>query len=802
MILREIELNNIRSHKVASVKFYNGINVITGNTGSGKSSIFMAIQYALFGKIGEGREEGKLLLRRGAARGWVALKFSDVGTEYYIKRGLKRLKDSVRNDDEENEIRKDGKKIDLQNRAADLNNFILKLLGIESINPLKTFEAITYIKQDELKDLIFESGQAKQEYLDQLLQLNKYADTYEKLKEVNSKIEKEVDLLGTELSSSGDEEEAIRIESRIGQLNALNAEAERRITELKNTLENNKIKLRQIESEIQFYRDKKNESTRLNAERSQRITQLAGFEKQLLAIDSDIKSKLEKVKEIDHSAVLALKKEKHEKEGILVTVDIELKSAYETLYACETDLKVELSRLERINKEIKRIESENTTLRNEENTLKKLLELKSAELSAEEINGRVLQLKQCIEEIKSEEADALRNGRCAICRENITDIIHIKNEYTRKVKRYEELITSLSTEQNKKITGKSRQELQRDYDLLTLHISENAAHLRIYEDESKENSLNKLNERIIALRKNYDAISNKKNYIEQELSALNNKLLEIEKIEVDIKNIDVLKDRSAYLRIESQKASEEIATITEKINKLGFDAIELEAKETELKHLNITISQISAGVASANSEFHTRESEIEENKEKLGVLKTKLEKRENMRRELDKKSKFLSLMENLRKDIRDIREYVRNKFINDFRSLFQSKFLEIRNENDYSIDIDNNYNVKVAAGGEVLDAKTLSGGEKTSVALAYRLALSSIASMLGGISKNECLLMDEPTTGLDREDINALSTCITKITDIVQIIIVTHEDIMKNIADNLISVAKVSGESIISSSKA
>ncbi|MCL4400920.1 SMC family ATPase, partial [Candidatus Parvarchaeota archaeon] len=114
---------------------------------------------------------------------------------------------------------------------------------------------------------------------------------------------------------------------------------------------------------------------------------------------------------------------------------------------------------------------------------------------------------------------------------------------------------------------------------------------------------------------------------------------------------------------------------------------------------------------------------------------------------------------------------------------------------DYTIDIDNNYNIKVIVGNETLDAKTLSGGEKTSVALAYRMALSSIASLLGGVNKNESLIMDEPTSGLDKEDINALSTCIIKIKDIRQIIIVTHEDTMKNIADAVITVTKTSGES-------
>ena len=50
MIISKIKLENIRSHHKTEIPFENGINVITGNTGSGKSSILMSVEYALFGK--------------------------------------------------------------------------------------------------------------------------------------------------------------------------------------------------------------------------------------------------------------------------------------------------------------------------------------------------------------------------------------------------------------------------------------------------------------------------------------------------------------------------------------------------------------------------------------------------------------------------------------------------------------------------------------------------------------------------------------------------------------------------------
>ena len=162
MIINEIDLKGIRSHRHSSIKFTDGINVITGSTGSGKSSILMAIEYALFGKIDEGRGEGRLLLRRGVDDGTISVSLTEGDSNYTITRGLKRVKDAVRNDDGKNMVIKDDSPLDLQNRATDINKYLLKLMRLESSDPIKTFEAITYIKQDELKDLIFESSQVKQ----------------------------------------------------------------------------------------------------------------------------------------------------------------------------------------------------------------------------------------------------------------------------------------------------------------------------------------------------------------------------------------------------------------------------------------------------------------------------------------------------------------------------------------------------------------------------------------------------------------------------------------------------------------
>ena len=59
MILNSIELENIRSYDKESIEFPRGITLFEGDVGSGKSSVLMGIEFALFG-LGSQKAESLL----------------------------------------------------------------------------------------------------------------------------------------------------------------------------------------------------------------------------------------------------------------------------------------------------------------------------------------------------------------------------------------------------------------------------------------------------------------------------------------------------------------------------------------------------------------------------------------------------------------------------------------------------------------------------------------------------------------------------------------------------------------------
>ena len=87
MILKKLILQNIRSYRNQTIELSLGKTLFEGDIGSGKSTILMAIEFALFGL---GSEKGASLLRTNESQGKVSLTFEIDGNEYTVIRELEK----------------------------------------------------------------------------------------------------------------------------------------------------------------------------------------------------------------------------------------------------------------------------------------------------------------------------------------------------------------------------------------------------------------------------------------------------------------------------------------------------------------------------------------------------------------------------------------------------------------------------------------------------------------------------------------------------------------------------------------
>lgn len=153
MIIKKIVLHNIRSYVDEEINFSQGKTLISGDIGSGKSTILVSIEFALFGLL-KGDISGNMLLRHGTTFGFVELVILINNNEVIIHRSLKKSQKGI--EQESGFIAIDGKKTDMTPTEIKAN--VLALLGYpaELIAKSKSllFRYTIYTAQEEMRQIL------------------------------------------------------------------------------------------------------------------------------------------------------------------------------------------------------------------------------------------------------------------------------------------------------------------------------------------------------------------------------------------------------------------------------------------------------------------------------------------------------------------------------------------------------------------------------------------------------------------------------------------------------------------------
>ena len=175
-----------------------------------------------------------------------------------------------------------------------------------------------------------------------------------------------------------------------------------------------------------------------------------------------------------------------------------------------------------------------------------------------------------------------------------------------------------------------------------------------------------------------------------------------------------------------------------------------------------------------------RRSELEKAVNELDNLKTRL-------RDLERKSKVISLASNLREKITDFIKKRREDLLRSIALRAQTIFMSLTDQRIYtSFRIDpENYRVYVKPHGlsDYIPASRVGGGHQTLISLSLRLAI------LYHLGVRSLIILDEPTYGVDEENLQMLLNQLSKIARHVdQALIITHYGRGVEEASNIIEV--------------
>jgi len=288
MKIRNIELENIRSHVESSVRLSDGFNCLVGGLGTGKSSILYAIDFALFGEpLGRSYD---YLLREGAETARVSLGFVKNGTEYTIERALKRQATRISQDMEHLRLL-EGDKLIAEMKSEAVAEQLRSVTGIDK----DIFHEIVWVRQEHLKEVLNMPPSERQRRLDQLFGLSDYENSWGNLRPIlrwyegeRNSLERDPDVAGIEDSEARYNEAAkdfVKRESELEDVKVQLSEAERRLEEAS-------AKLQELE-EVR----RKNEE--LQKQASQLEASIAGVDESSRRLSEEIENRKTRVADLE-----------------------------------------------------------------------------------------------------------------------------------------------------------------------------------------------------------------------------------------------------------------------------------------------------------------------------------------------------------------------------------------------------------------------------------------------------------------------------------------------------------------------
>jgi exonuclease SbcC len=682
MKIKKIILDNIRSYEHQEVNFPEGSTLLSGDIGSGKTSVLLGIEFALFGL--QPGQKGSSILRNGQVQGGVLIELEVDEKNVIIERTLKKGKTisqdycSITIDNEKQEI----SVTELKNRVLELLNYPKEFSKKQNI----LYKFTVYTPQEEMKQIILEDSETRINTLRHVFGMDKYKKILENSSTLISKVREEKRI-----------KEAITINLEQDKLNIVSKE---------NELEEKYLNLSSIEKEL-F----------LKAEVRKRVQE----EKEEIYKKIEEKTKLQQ--EIEKTKFLISAKE-------------------DAIFGNK-------KQIEQIQMQIQELEK----LQFDEN---KILELEKDVLSIKE-EKKVLNEKniQVISKIHS---------------------LSLKNQENEGIK---EKISKIE------ICPTCLQNVDPVYKTNVINQV----------DSDTSGNVNKIKDLTLEKKEFQDKLNN----LDYELSLKEKKIQELKILKIKLQGIQEKQKHLETLKKSNSLTEKDLEILDGQKKMLGglifelnkFDKI-YEEKQKELKESLKEEKLAEIKVAELRREIDVFSRQINELKER--VKKTEeIKKQSHYLSDLEEwlTKKFISIVSIIEKN-------VLTKLKTEFSGLF-SEWFSMLVSDSFNVRLGDDFTPVIELQDYEIDYAYLSGGERTAIALAYRLALNQVLnSFLSKIKTKDLVILDEPTDGFSDQQLDKMRSVLEQL-NVSQLIIVSHEQKIESFVENIIRFKKEEGVSVIES---
>ncbi|MBI2579016.1 MAG: AAA family ATPase [Candidatus Aenigmarchaeota archaeon] len=254
--------------------------------------------------------------------------------------------------------------------------------------------------------------------------------------------------------------------------------------------------------------------------------------------------------------------------------------------------------------------------------------------------------------------------------------------------------------------------------------------------------------------------------------------------------INEIEKRRGMLSSENAECDKEIAILERDIGSLESRASESGKYEKILRDAEKRFDEINAMYITEQRKHASMETELRETAGRIAKIREEIEEKKKAFQKIEMLNEMMNWLGNHFTALMDSMEKnVMLAIQREFDGCFQ-KWFSLLMSDALAVRIDEQFTPIIEQNGYETEYRNLSGGEKTSVALAYRLALNRVINdMIHSIKTKDLLILDEPTDGFSTEQLDRIREVLNEL-KLKQVVIVSHEPKIDTYVDNVIRIYK------------